>query len=245
MAGMRLGDRLDALRKQLRQPMNAEDQATVGRAIERLRMLQVVEHSLVAGETLPDFALPDATGRIVTSEDLVSRGPLVVNFFRGGWCPYCTLALQGFDAVLPEIERLGGSLVAISPVKPGQLAETAATHGLRQIMLSDPADRYAMLCGVHYEMSADQVALYRKEGLDLDAVNAAGGWRVPIPATYVVGRDGVVAYAFADADWSRRAEPAAVLESLRGLAQAADAVSAARPGATCSARSTNAFTGGE
>lgn len=224
---MRLRDKLDALRAQLRQPMSAEDRATVGGAIERLRMLQVVEHALVAGDTLPDLELADATARTVTSDDLLARGPLVVNFFRGGWCPYCSLALQAFDAVLPEIERLGGSLVAISPAKPEHLAETAAARGLRQIMLSDPADRYASLCGVHYEMSAGQVALYRSQGLDLDAVNAGAGWRVPIPATYVVGRDGVIAYAFAEADWSCRAEPAAVLEVLRGLAQAADAVGTA------------------
>jgi peroxiredoxin len=224
---MGLREKLDALRQQLRPALDPEDRAAVDGAIERLGMLQIVEHGLAAGDTLPDFALRDGAGRAVTSDDLLARGPLVVNFFRGGWCPYCSLALQAFDDALPAINDLGAELVAISPLKPEELARTAEECGLRLLMLSDPVDAYAKMCGVHYEMTEGQAALYRKRGLDLDALNAGAGWEVPVPATYVVGRDGVIAYAFAEADWSRRADPAEVLAALRRLVQAADAASAA------------------
>jgi peroxiredoxin len=226
-ARMGLREKLDALRQQLRPSLDAEDRAAVDGAIERLGMLQIVEHGLAAGDTLPDFALRDSAGRQVTSDELLARGPLVVNFFRGGWCPYCSLALQAFDDALPAINDLGAELVAISPLKPEELARTAEERGLRLLMLSDPVDAYAKMCGVHYEMTEGQAALYRKRGLDLDALNAGAGWEVPVPATYVVGRDGVIAYAFAEADWSRRADPAEVLAALRRLVQAADAASAA------------------
>jgi peroxiredoxin len=226
-ARMGLREKLDALRQRLRPSLDPEDRAAVDGAIERLGMLQIVEHGLAAGDTLPDFALRDSAGRSVTSDYLLARGPLVVNFFRGGWCPYCSLALQAFDEALPDINDLGAELVAVSPLKPEELARTAEERGLRLLMLSDPADTYAKVCGVHYEMTEGQAALYRKRGLDLDALNAGAGWEVPVPATYVVGRDGVIAYAFADADWSRRAEPAEVLAALRRLVQAADAASAA------------------
>jgi hypothetical protein len=97
---MGLQDQLDRLRAQLRQALDAEDRAAVGEAIERLRMLQIVEHGLAAGDVLPDFGLQDPAGRLVTSDALLARGSLVVSFFRGGWCPYCSLTLQALDRML-------------------------------------------------------------------------------------------------------------------------------------------------
>jgi peroxiredoxin len=224
---MGLQDQLDSLRARLRQALDAEDRAAVAEAVERLRMLQIVEHGLAAGDVLPDFGLRDPAGRLVTSDALLARGPLVVSFFRGGWCPYCSLTLQALDRMLPEVERLGASLVAISPLKPEELRHLAAERGLRLTMLSDPGDAYARLCGVHYEMSDGQARLYRKRGVDLEAGSVGAGWQVPVPATYVLGPDGVIAYAFAEPDWARRAEPAEILGALRGLAQAAEAAGAA------------------
>jgi peroxiredoxin len=93
--------------------------------------------------------------------------------------------------MLPEVERLGASLVAISPLKPEELARLAAERGLRLTMLSDVDDAYARLCGVHYAMSDGQARLYRKRGVDLEAANAGAGWQVPVPATYVLGQDGL------------------------------------------------------
>lgn len=214
----RLEDRLERLRADLRGSLTPEQRAALAGVIERLRMLQVVEHGLTVGDTLPDFALPDAAGRVAESGELLARGPLVVAFVRGTWCPYCSLTLQALDGLRPKVEGLGASLVAISPLRPQDLAKAAAERGLRLRLLSDADAAYARLCGVHYAMSEAHVALYRGFGLDLDAANAGAGWGLPIPATYVAGRDGVVAFAHGNPDWARRAEPDEVAAAVDGLA---------------------------
>jgi peroxiredoxin len=170
---------------------------------------------------LPDFELPDTAGRTVTSEELLARGPLVLVFIRGTWCPYCSLTLQALDQARPAIKQLGGRMVAVSPLHRGELARAAAERGLRLRLLSDPGAVYARVCGVQYEMSDGQVALYRRYGLDLAQRNAGSGWGLPIPAAYVAGRDGVITFADAQADWAQRAEPADVRAAVEHLAQAA------------------------
>jgi peroxiredoxin len=219
----RLEDRLERLRAEVRRSLDPQQRAALAAVLERLRMLQIVEHGLAVGDTLPDFALPDTQGRLVTSEALLAQGPLAVAFVRGPWCPYCSLALQALDGeALPEFERLGASLVVVSPLRPDQLARAARARGLRLPLLSDAGAVYARVCGVQYEMSEAHVELYRRFGLDLDALNAGSGWSLPIPATYVAGRDGVLAFAHGDADWARRAEPAAIVGAVAGLARGRD-----------------------
>lgn len=213
---MNLQDELDALRARLRTSLDPADRTVVTAAIERLRMLQLVEHGLAVGDVLPDFALADAASRTATSDQLLTVGPLVVNFFRGGWCPYCSLALQALDELMPAVEGAGGSLVAIAPAEPAELARLAIERRLRLRMLSDPGAAYARLCGLDYAMSDGQAAYYRRHGVDLDPPEGRD-WHVPVPASYVVGRDGVIRHAFADPDWSRRAEPAELLDALRRL----------------------------
>jgi peroxiredoxin len=214
----RLEVRLQRLRDELRRSLAPEQRAALAAVLERLRMLQVVEHGLTVGDTLPDFALRDTIGRRVASGSLLAQGPLVLAFIRGTWCPYCSLALQALDEeVLPEIERLGASLVVVSPLRPTVLARAAAARGLRLRLLSDADGAYARVCGVQYEMSEAQVTLYRGFGLDLEVLNAGSGWSLPVPATYVAGRDGALAFAYGDADWARRAEPAVIVGAAAGL----------------------------
>lgn len=220
---MNLRDQLDRLRVELRGSLDPADRRVLSDTIERLRMMQITEHALVAGDVLPDFALPDATGRLVTSDDLLARGPLVLVFFRGPWCPYCSLTLLALEDIRPEVEELGATLVGISPVKSEEVARAAAERGLHLTLLTDTGEAYARLCGLHFQLTPEHIDLYRRLYADIPAVHADAGWELPVPATFVVGQDGVIAYAYADADWARRAEPQNVLRTLRGLAQAATA----------------------
>lgn len=219
---VRLQDRLDRVRTELRTALVPSDRAALGAALERLQMLQIVEQGLAVGDILPEFVLPDTAGRIVASEALLANGPLVLVFVRGTWCPYCSLALQALDAARPPIEALGGSLVVVSPLRADELARAAADRGLGLTLLSDVDGDYARLCGVHYEMSDSHAALYERFGLDLAQVNAGAGWALPIPATYVVGGDGVVTFAYAEVDWARRAEPADILAAVERVDRAAN-----------------------
>ena len=108
----------------------------------------------------------------------------------------------------------------ISPATTEELWRAATGRGLRLRLLSDPGAAYARICGVQFEMDQAHIDLYRRLGWDVARANAGSGWELPIPVTYVAGSDGIIAFAFADADWSRRPEPADIVEAIRGLAQA-------------------------
>lgn len=217
---MTLADRLSQCRSEWRGALDPADRQILARAVDRLRMLQLVELGLAVGDVLPDFALCDTDGILVLSEALLARGPLAVVFLRGPWCPYCTLALEALEEVRPAIDQLGASLVVVSPASADQLWRAAKERGLHLRLLSDPGAAYAKVCGVQYEMTEAHAELYLRLGWNVAEVNAGSGWELPVPATYVAGSDGVIGYAFADADWSYRAEPADILGAIGRLAGA-------------------------
>jgi peroxiredoxin len=217
-----LEERLSRRRAELRGALAEEDREVLVAILERLRMLQLVEQGLQVGDILPEFALPDTDGAIIASEALLARGPIAVVFVRGSWCPYCSLTLEALDAARPEIEQQGASLVVISPMTGEALARMAVERGLGLRLLSDPNAAYARICGVQYEMTPEHIELYRRMDWNIGGVNAGSGWALPVPASYVVATDGVIAYAFADADWTRRAEPAELVAAVTRLTQAAD-----------------------
>jgi peroxiredoxin len=209
-----LTEQLAALGAQIRDRLDEPQRKALAAALERLRMLQIVEQALALGDVLPELALPDADGRMWTGAELLDRGPLALAFVRGAWCPYCSLCLAALDRIAPLVAGAGGSLVVVVPAGRAELARIRAERGLTLTLLGDPDAAYARVCGVQYEMSDGQAALYRSFGLDLAA---AHGWGLPVPATYVAGHDGRIAYAFADPDWSRRAEPGDILAAVARL----------------------------
>jgi peroxiredoxin len=216
-----LNDKLQALRAKSIARLDQHVWSGLSAAIERLRMMQLAEHSLAAGDVFPDFELPDETDRLVSSAELLDRAPLVLVFFRGGWCPYCSATMAELERIRPEIEAAGAALIGIVPARKEELARIRAERGLGFQLLSDQGGRLARLCDVSYSMSTAQIAYYRDLcGIDIPALAADTEWELPLPATYVVGRDGVVTYAFAAADWAERAEPQAILEAVRVLAAA-------------------------
>jgi peroxiredoxin len=231
---MRIGDELARRREAVGQALASADVQVIRDTIERLRTARLAEQSLRVGETLPDFALPDAGGTLVTSDELLDRGPLVLAFFRGAWCPYCSTALRGLESARLQIEAAGASLVAVSPLRGAELRRVADECGLEFPLLSDVGGRYSRLCGVRYDIPPDHVALYERAALDLASLHEGAGWTLPLPATYVAGQDGTVRFAFVDPDWAYRAEPeelvAAVRAGLRPQVPTPDAGSAAGRG---------------
>jgi peroxiredoxin len=215
---MTLSDELERRRAAAAASIAPDDLRTIEDAIEGLRLRQVAEQSLRAGETLPDFALPDATGRVVTSDGLLDRAPLVLAFFRGPWCPYCDATLRALEAARKDIEGEGGTLVAVSPLRPEVLRQGARERGLGFTLLSDTDGHLAGLCGVRFEVPAEHAGFLLRFGVDLACLHAGAGWQLPLPATYVVDGDATVRYAFADPDWARRAEPAEIVATVRALA---------------------------
>ena len=218
---MKLGDRLAEIERQLLTAIDAEERTALAGAIERLRMLQIVEQGLAEGDLLPDFALPDTSGQVVSSADLLDRGPLVLAFFRGPWCPYCSLMVEALDQLRPEVEALGGSCVAVAPLTVAELDAMARERGLGLPLLSDADSSYAGVCGVRFEMTPKSTALYgrlaARYGQTIPGQDAPDGWVLPVPTTYVAGRDGVITYSFGDANWARRADPGEILAAVERL----------------------------
>lgn len=172
---------------------------------------------LEVGDQMPSFELPDQTGQLVKSADLLKNGPLVVSFYRGGWCPYCNLQLQALQKLVPEFEKLGAQLVAISPQKPDESLSTAEKNELSFTVLSDADRQVGESFQLMFKVSEDIKPLYQGFGIDLDAVNGDDSWRLPVPATFVVNNEGEVVYAFVNGDYKKRAEPNDILQVLRSI----------------------------
>jgi peroxiredoxin len=176
--------------------------------------------AVAPGDLLQDFTLPNATGTDVSLSQLVAGGPAVLVFYRGGWCPYCNLELRAYQKILLDIEELGARLVAVSPETPDNTLTTAQKNELTFFVLSDTNGALADALGIRFPLSEPVKAYFRKAGHDLPSRNGDGGWSLPIPATYVVGRGGRIALAHVEPDYRKRLEPQAILDVLRQLAAA-------------------------
>ncbi|GCE07791.1 peroxiredoxin-like family protein [Dictyobacter aurantiacus] len=174
----------------------------------------IAEHAKQRGEAAPNFALPNARGTILKLSDLLSRGPVVLTFYRGAWCPYCNLTLRAYQKHLPEIQQRGATLVAISPQTPDHSLATAEKWQLEFEVLSDESNQVARAYGLVFRMSEELRTLYQRFDNDLEAYNGDSSWELPMPGTFVIAQDGTIQLAFVDADYTHRLEPAEILDAL-------------------------------
>jgi peroxiredoxin len=189
--------------------------------VDRLRMMRVPDDGLGVGDYLPDFELHGIDGKTWRSGDLLDRGPLVLGFFRGGWCPYCELTMAALESARPAIEALGATVVGVMPETIDRVRQIAAARGLGYLLLSDLRNAYGNLCGLVYELSAEHAQVHADANRDLPAMHGDTRWRLPVPAVFVVEPSGRVIFAFSDAaPWSWP-NPQELLDSLNALAKAA------------------------
>jgi peroxiredoxin len=212
---MSLKSELDLFRVQFLTQAPAEIREAMIRADLSLAASGMADRALKAGERAADFSLPDATGSMVSLGGLLKHGPVVVSFYRGGWCAYCNLELRALQAALPEIRSLGANLVAISPQQPNQSLSTREKNALAFPVLSDIDSNVARAFGIAFDVAEELRPIYARCGHALPDKNGTDGWVLPIPATYVVDRTGLVALAFVDIDYHHRLEPADIVAALR------------------------------
>jgi peroxiredoxin len=177
----------------------AERQAVMERHIDELRN-GLAKTALKTGDRAPQIALINAKGAVVDIKSLLGRGPVIVTFYRGGWCPYCNLELRAFQKILPEIKAAGASLVAISPEKSDDTLSTAEKSALDFEVLSDTGQKVGRAFGLVYTFSDELKGAYREFGLDIPNKNGTDEWALPISATYVIDRDGTIIYAYLPAE---------------------------------------------
>jgi len=192
----------------------AEMLAVMRRSTATLAGSGIMDKSLRAGDSIPPFTLPSARGEQVSSQALLEQGPLVLSFYRGGWCPYCNLELKALAEALPEIESVGAQLVAISPELPDHELEIIENHKIDFDVLSDAGNRVARKFGLVFTLAEELRPVYAGFGIDLPSCNGDDSFELPMPATYVIGSDGVILHAFVNADYTQRMEPAEIIRFL-------------------------------
>jgi len=192
-----------------------ETQAIHARSVAELKEKYLAANILAVGAKAPQFELPDHDGKIVSSAALLAQKRVVLCFIRGRWCPFCVGQMEAMNLIVPEIENAGAALVAISPQTIKQSFFMHDQHKLHFPLLSDAGNQVARQFGLSYRVPEFQADVYRRAFVNLPFTNGDESWELPIPATYILDRDGSVLYASADEDYTERPEPKDIVAALQ------------------------------
>jgi peroxiredoxin len=224
---MSLQDKLDAMRQNFESggpPYNipAPVTETMHRATAELIASGAAKRALKVGDKAPAFTLKDPEGKAVSLAELLANGPLVLTFYRGVWCPYCNADLQALQATLPELEKYGVKLVAISPQTAPNSRRSQRENKLTFAILSDPGNEVAAAFGLRFKLPDYLADLYKNVFKnDLAVVNGDQSWTLPMPARFVIAQDGTILYAEVNPDYTRRPDPEELVPALQKLKAAA------------------------
>ena len=214
-----LQDQLDGITASTRNLVQPERLAIGERAVEELLLSGIEKRILPVGATAPAFELSDFSGRKVRSADLLALGPVILNFFRGRWCPYCVTELETWRDLYPALRERGALVVGLSPQTQRQSDFTASQHTIPFPLLVDAGCAVAENFGLVWTVPDYLQKYYRSILVNIPFVNGDESWGLPLPATYVLGQDGKVLYAEAHADFRVRPEPEDVLRVLPAFAR--------------------------
>ncbi len=216
MAQTTLKQQLDARSDQAAKTGDPEVRAAYARGIDAVAKSGIMDRALKVGDKAPDFTLKNASGNEVSLSTLLEQGPVVITWYRGGWCPYCNIALAALEQKLPEIRKAGASLVALTPELPDKTLTTTEKNSLDFEVLTDLNHKVAKEYGIAFDLTDEVRELYKKN-FNLVEFNGkdAGNGTLPLAATYIIDRKGVIRWAFADADYRKRAEPADIVTFLQ------------------------------
>ena len=191
-----------------------QTQAVHAATTTALKQQRLAANILPVGAKIPEFQLPDHDGKNLSSSFLLAKGRLVLCFIRGRWCPFCVAQMEAMNLVLLDVEQASATLIAISPQTVQQSFFMRDQHKLRFPLLSDGGNKVARQFRLTYRVPGEQEAVYRKAFVNLPFVNGDDSWELPIPATYIIDRDGTVLYASANEDYTERPEPKEILQFL-------------------------------
>jgi len=211
-----LQDTLDAKKAAFELKADAGKKQDYAAGIEAVRSSGILETAHQVGDMAPDFTLNNPTGQPVRLYEVLKNGPVILTWYRGGWCPYCNLTLHRLQEELPNFRAAGASLVALTPELPDSSMSTTEKHALEFDILSDPGNTVARAFGVVFQLTPEVAARYQ-ESFDLHAYNGDASNELPLAATYVIGTDGVITYAFLHPDYRNRAEPRDILTAVQRL----------------------------
>src|SRR5215470_6546809 len=204
----------------LRQELSAPLRSMYDDLVRQLTKTTTAEGTVTRGDVFPEFALPDTEGRFTLLSELLQRGPLVINFYRGQWCPFCSATIEAMSAATPAISAAGATVIGISP-ELGNLSFSASRkQDLNFTMLCDLDNGVALQCGLVFRMTDDIIQDYLADGFDLAQVYGNGSWFLPIPACYIVMPSGAISWAYVNPDFRYRMDPKEILQAVEALCEA-------------------------
>jgi peroxiredoxin len=217
MSSTPLTDTIKNFQEELLPTIPEDTLDTLFAEMENLLASGIAEKSVTTGNQFPDFSLTNAHYESRTPGDFLDKGPLVISFYRGAWCPYCNLEINALQQSLPEISAAGGQLIAISPQTPDKSADQVSVSQLTFEVLSDVGNKLARDCGLVFTLPKTLRPIYQAWEIDIPDHNADDSFELPIPATYIVGTDGKIHYSFVNMDYTKRLEPNIIIEQLKLL----------------------------
>ncbi len=211
---MSLQQDIQNLMEQMGKQIPAEMMEQVGALIQRLAKEQVGLHAKKTGDRAPNFSLLTAQGTTINLAEKLKKGPVVLSFYRGGWCPFCDLSLRALQKIDSQVRAKGASLFAISPQTMSHSSTTAKTRALTFDLLSDPGNKVAKTYGLVFGLRPAEQDLHTQMKASLPLFNGDESWELPVAATYIIRPDETIAWHFIDPNFTSRAEPADILSAL-------------------------------
>ncbi|MEO1374567.1 MAG: peroxiredoxin-like family protein [Cyanobacteria bacterium J06635_10] len=214
---MNLAQSLRLARKNLSETLPAETLEAIDNVTKEVINLGIAHQSLKVGDTIPDFVLPNHNGELIEIQKLLQRGVVVISFYRGTWCPFCNLELKALEQALPAINMLGGTVVTISPQTFAKTPQSIGEKKLNFEMLIDKKNQVARQFNIVFQIPKKSRSYYREIGIYLPKYNGDESFELPIPATFIVDRDGKIYYAYVEPDHIQRLDPVEIITIIRQM----------------------------
>ena len=211
---MTLTDQLKEYADNSAKNMPEEAKNIMQAGIKKLEDTDIIKNATKKGDIFPDFALPNAKGELISLDELLKKGQVVLTFYRGGWCPYCNLALKALQDIVPQIKDKNATLVAVTPETPDNTLSVKEKNELDFEILTSRNNELARFLGLTYSLPEELATLYKKFGIDLLESQGNDENELPIAATYIIGTDKKITYSFITEDYKLRAEPSDILKAL-------------------------------
>ncbi len=203
----KLTEAIDAFNEQKKERLSPDVLAIMNQSVEELKALGIEQRALRTGDTMSDFTLPNQHGEPRSLSGYLARSPIVLNIYRGSWCPYCNFEMKAFLDALPEFQARGVNLVAMAPEVPDRSLEFTESNHLSIDILSDTGNRVSEQLGLVFELPLALRPIYERSATDLPVFNGDGTFKLPVPATYVIDRNAKIVFDFVNADYRLRFEP--------------------------------------
>jgi len=207
---------LDVKRKEAAGKFTEEKSRIYAEGISSVADTGIIEKALNVGDKAPNFTLKNAFSKSVSLYDELKKGPVVLTWYRGGWCPYCNITLHYLQEKLPEFQKAGATLIALTPELPDNSLSTSEKNKLEFTVLSDVGNTIGKEYGVVYQLTNEVASMY-EAGFGLHEKNGDNSNQLPLAATYVIDKEGIIQYAFLDVDYRERAEVSEILAALSKL----------------------------